>query len=90
MLFAFQAISTAKKVTVNYVVTARGPVTLSVKPPHGKAVTAARGTGRAGLNKIAWNRKLGGRRAKPGSYKFTVAITNQGRTAKSSITTRLR
>ena len=53
------------------------------------AVTAARGTGRAGLNKIAWNRKLGGKPAKPGSYKLTVTITNQGRTAKSTIATRL-
>jgi hypothetical protein len=90
VLFAFQALSARSKVTVRYVLTAGAPVTLSVKPPRGRAVTVARGTGRAGLNQIAWNRKLGGKAARRGSYKLTVTATNQGRKATSAITTRLR
>jgi hypothetical protein len=77
-------------VTVRYVLTAGSPVTLSVKPPRGRAVTVARAGGRAGLNQIAWNRKLGGKVAKRGSYKLTVIATNQGRKTTSAITTRLR
>jgi hypothetical protein len=53
-------------------------------------VTVARGTGRAGLNQITWNRKLGGKAAKRGNYRLTVTVTNQGRKATSAITTRLR
>jgi sugar lactone lactonase YvrE len=90
VLFAFQALSARSKVTVRYVLTSGSPVTLSVKPPRGRAVTVARGTGRAGLNQIAWNRKLGGKPAKRGSYRLTVTVTNQGRKATSAITTRLR
>jgi sugar lactone lactonase YvrE len=90
VLFAFQALGARSKVTVRYVLTAGAPVTLSVKPPRGRAVTVARGTGRAGLNQIAWNRKLGGKVAKRGSYRLTVTATNQGRKATSAITTRLR
>jgi hypothetical protein len=90
VLFAFQALSARTKVTVRYVLTARAPVTLSVKPSRGPARTVARASGHAGLNQIAWNRKLGRKAAKRGTYKLTVTTTNQGRHTASTITIRLR
>jgi hypothetical protein len=62
---------------------------LMVKPRHGTAVKVASGTGRSGLNQIAWNRMLHGKRAGHGLYEFTVTVTSAGKTATSRISARL-
>ena len=90
MLFAFQARALARRVTVRYVLTHAAQVTLQVKPPRGRARTVARGRGRAGLNTIAWNRRLNGRRAPRGLYRLTVIATRDRLTARSGIGARLR
>ncbi len=90
VLSAFQARAQASRVTVRYVLTHASAVTLQVKPPRGAARTVARLSGRAGLNTIAWNRRLNGRRAPGGRYRLTVAATRERLTVRSSIQVRLR
>lgn len=75
---------------MRYALTGPASITLKVTPPRGRAVTVARATGKAGLNAIAWNRKLGARRAAKGTYKLAVIATANGRTATSTINARLR
>jgi sugar lactone lactonase YvrE len=89
VLIAFQALTSHDRVTVQYVLTASAAVTLKVKPPHRPAVVVARGSGRTGLNQIAWNRKLHGKRARGGLYRLTVTVTSNGRIATSTIKARL-
>jgi len=65
-------------------------VTLIVKLPKGSAVTVARASASSGLNKLAWNRKLHGKRAGRGSYRLTATATFQRRKTSSRLTVRLR
>jgi sugar lactone lactonase YvrE len=92
VLLAFQAKVARARINVRYVLTDAAPVTLQVRRlgGGGAAVTAGRGTGQAGLNTIRWNRRLNGRRARPGRYRLTVTATRGGITARSSIMVRLR
>ena len=94
VLFAFQAKVSRAGVAVRYVLTHSAAVTLQVQAPAGArraaAVTVARGTGKAGLNVIRWNRRLNGRRAPRGRYRLTVKATREGLTTSSSIVARLR
>jgi trimeric autotransporter adhesin len=90
VLVAFQARPSRSRVTVRYVLTDEAAISLTVKPPHGRATRVAGASGHAGLNTITWNRKLHRKRARPGRYRLTVAATRDGRTASSSIISRLR
>ena len=90
VLLAYQAKASASRVLVRYVMTYAASVTLTVKPPKGRAVTVARASARAGLNQLAWNRKLGRRPAGRGTYRLTITATFQGRKTSSGLTVRLR
>lgn len=90
VLVAYQATATGAKATVRYALTGAADITLKVKPPKGSAATVARARGRAGINSIAWNRKLKGRKAPKGTYKLTITATAGGRTASSTVSLKLR
>jgi hypothetical protein len=65
-------------------------VTLSVTPLRRRASIVARTRGKAGANRIAWNRKLGRKAAARGIYRLTVTCSYQARKSTSSLTIRLR
>lgn len=88
-LVAYQATARSSKVTVRYALTGPADITLKVKPPKGRTTTVAKAKGRAGINKISWNRKLGGKKAGKGTYKLSITATAGGRTASSSLTIKL-
>jgi hypothetical protein len=52
------------------------------------AVWTARG--RAGVNRIAWNRKLKGKRAARGTYSMVVTAKANSKTAASTVRARIR
>lgn len=82
---------TSKRVSVRYALTGPVGVVLQVRPASGGVTrTVARTTGKAGVNTITWNRRLAGKRARPGRYRLTVVATVGGRTTSSSTTVRLR
>jgi hypothetical protein len=85
-LVAYQATVGSRQVTVNYALTGTAAVALTVKPVRGPAVTVARADGHAGLNRLTWDRKLGGRTVPPGTYKLTVTATSNGSKASSAMT----
>jgi Ca2+-binding RTX toxin-like protein len=90
VLVAYQARVSARRVTVSYALTGPANVRLSVTPPHGRTITVARARGRAGINRISWNRRLNGRRAGRGTYRLTLSSTQNGRSASSHLIVRLR
>ena len=85
MLVAYQATATVAKATVRYALTGAADVTLKVKPPKGAAVTVGKAKGKAGINRISWNRKLKGRKAGKGTYKLTITATAGGRSVASTV-----
>jgi hypothetical protein len=90
VLVAFQTRVTAKRVTVKYALTGPAQVTLTVQPRKGKSRRVTTATGKLGVNAISWNRKLGKKAAKAGTYKLLLAATVGGRQSKTSISARLR
>jgi len=89
-LYAFGAKVARTRVTVRYVVTYANPVQLKVKAPGRAAVTVARADAEAGFGKLAWNRRLKGKKAPRGTYRLTVAGTRDGVTKQSAVSVRLR
>ena len=87
---AYQASITPRQVLVRYVMTHAADVTLTVTPSRGRATIVKRTRGKAGVNRIAWNRKLGKKAAKRGSYRLTITCSYEGRKKTSSLTIRLR
>lgn len=90
VLVAYKAGRTARRVAVNFALTGPAAISLYVTPPKGKRVRIARSTGHAGINRISWNRRLGGKRAKAGKYRLTVVARVGGDTASSALSVRLR
>ena len=90
VLVAYQARVTSRRVTVRYALTGPANIALRVKPSSGPTRTVARTTGKAGINSVSWNRRLGGRRAPRGRYRLSVVASAGGRDATSSIRVRLR
>jgi Ca2+-binding RTX toxin-like protein len=90
VLIAYQARVSARHVTVSYALTGAANVTLSVTAPRGRPTVVSRARGRAGINHITWNRRLNGKRAGHGTYRLTLSSTQNGRTATSRLTVRLR
>src|SRR5207237_203225 len=78
----------ARGVVVRYALTGPAAVTLTVTPlgvgrsrrarASARAVTVAHASGRAGVNKIAWNRKLRGKPAPRGRYRLAVIASAGG------------
>lgn len=82
---------TSRRATVRYALTGAAKVVLRVRPASGgETRTVSRATGKAGINTIAWNRRLDGRPARPSRYRLTVAATAGGGTTTNSATVRLR
>lgn len=90
VVVAFRVRVSARRVTVSYALTGPCAIKLTATRGKGKAVTVATAEGKAGLNTIVWNRKLAGKRAKPGTYRLKVTATAGGRTVASVISVRLR
>jgi streptogramin lyase len=90
VIVAASASVTHSAVTLKYALTGSARVTLGVKKGKGPTVTVATATGKAGVNTIRWNRKLGKKRAKSGSYALIVAATSGTLQTRSSLTVRLR
>jgi sugar lactone lactonase YvrE len=86
VLVAFETTVKHGAVTVRYAITAAAKLALTVKPPHGAAVTVARATGHAGVGALSWNEKLHGKRAKHGRYLLTITATLNGKHTSSTIT----
>jgi hypothetical protein len=91
VLVAFQAAVSPRRVVVRYALTGAADVTLSVRRlgARGGTRVVARGRGSAGVNRIAWARRLGRGRAAPGRYRLSVSATAAGRRTVSSVTVRL-
>jgi len=89
VLVAFQARASSSGVRVSYTLTGAAKVTLTVKPPHGSQVVVAHATGRTGVDRITWNRRLHGKTATHGSYRLIVAATLDGHTVRSMLPVRL-
>jgi virginiamycin B lyase len=90
VMAVYQTSVTARKVTVNYVMTYAATTTLSVTPPHGHPTTVATAHAKPGLNRIVWNRKLGRRAAARGKYHLTLTCTYGGRKLTGRLTVQLR
>jgi hypothetical protein len=90
VLVAFQARISPKRVVVSYALTGPADITLSVARKGGRLRSVARKRGRAGVNRVTWNRKLAGKRAKPGTYRFVVTATANNKKATSTLRIRLR
>jgi hypothetical protein len=90
VLVAFQARVSSKSVVVSFALTGPADVTLAVAPKKGRPVTVARARGRAGVNRLTWNRKLAGKPARAGAYRLLVTATVDKKTATSSLNVRLR
>lgn len=89
-LLAYGATVTRSSVAVRYVLTRTAAVRLRVTTPSNRTVSVASATGRAGLNTIRWNRRIGGRRAPRGLYELTVRASAGGKVYTSTRTVRLR
>jgi hypothetical protein len=89
VLVAFQARVSAKRVVVSYALTGPADITLSAARTGNRLRTVGRKRGRAGLNRITWNRKLAGKRAKPGAYRLIVTATANNKKATSTLRIRL-
>lgn len=89
VLVAFQTSVDHGRVIVHYALTGAAKLTLTVKPPHGRAATVARATGHAGVGRLTWNEQLHGRRAKHGSYRLTITASRNGKHTSSTITARI-
>lgn len=80
-----------RRLKVRYAITGRAQVALAVKRGRKRARTVARRTARrAGIGTLAWNGRLGRRRARPGRYVLIVRATRSGRSASSRLRVRLR
>jgi hypothetical protein len=90
VLVAYEASVSSKRVVISYALTGPADITLAVARKKGQPVIVARGHGRAGVNKLPWNRKLAGKRAKPGAYQVLLTGTANGKTATSRLKVRLR
>lgn len=90
VMSAYRASIASRQVVVRFVMTHAADLTLSVKPSRGRATVVTRTRGKTGVNRIAWNRKLGGKAAARGIYRLTVTCSYRGRKATSSLTIRLR
>ena len=87
-LVAYQAVKSRGGLTVRFVLTHAARVSLTVRGPRGASRTVASAHGRAGLNVISWNGKLGRKRAGHGLYRLTVTATLGGQTVHSAIKAR--
>jgi len=74
---------------VRYALTAAAQIKLSIKPPRGRTLVVATARGRAGLDKITWNRKLKRKHAPHGRYKLIVTATVGKRSVQSTLTVRI-
>jgi hypothetical protein len=90
VLVAFQARVSTKRVVVSYALTGPADITLSAARTGGRAQIVARKRGRAGVNRVIWNRKLARKRATPGTYRLVVTATANGKKATSARRIRLR
>jgi virginiamycin B lyase len=90
VLVAFQARVKPRVVMVRYVLTANVAVTLSVKASRGgRPVVVKRARGRAGLDRISWNRRLKGKPARAGRYTLIVTAKRGQRRVSSTLSVRL-
>jgi hypothetical protein len=90
VLVAFQARVSRKRVVVSYALTGPADITLRVARKGGRLRSVARKRGRAGVNRVTWNRKLAGKRAKPGTYRLIITATANNKKATSTLRVRLR
>jgi len=95
VLVAFQVTPSrpraGRSVKVRYAITGAADVALQVKRGRAAARTVARKkVTRAGVQTLAWNGKLGRRRAPRGTYDLIVRATKDGRSATSRLRVRLR
>ncbi|MEA2403988.1 MAG: hypothetical protein QOE08_635, partial [Thermoleophilaceae bacterium] len=90
VLVAFQARVSPKRVVVSYALTGPADITLKVARKGGRLRSVARKRGRAGVNRVTWNRKLAGKRAKPGTYRLVVTASANNKNATSALRIRLR
>ena len=79
-----------KRVVVSYALTGPADITLRVARAGGRTRSVARKRGRAGVNRVTWNRKLAGKRAKSGTYRIVVTATANNKKATSTLRVRLR
>ncbi len=80
-----------RRLRVRYAITGPADVALQVKRGRSRARTVARRSARrAGVGTIAWNGRLGGRRAPRGRYVLIVRASHDGRSASSRLRVRLR
>ena len=84
VVVAFQASVTKARVTISFALTDPAQVSLSVSPPKGRAATVAKTMGVRGVNRISWNRKLSGKRAKKGLYRLTLLASSSGSRASTT------
>jgi hypothetical protein len=78
-----------KRVVVSYALTGPADITLSVARTRGRLRLVARKRGRAGLNRVTWNRKLVGQRATVGTYRLVVTATANNKKVTSTLRIRL-
>lgn len=90
VMTAYQASIAPRRVVVRYVMTHAADVTLSVTPFRRRATIVTRTRAKAGVNRIAWNRKLGRKAAARGAYRLTLTCSSKGRKTTSSLIVRLR
>ena len=95
VVVAFQALPArpraGRRLRVRYVITGPARVVLQVKRGRARARTVARrSVSRAGVGTLAWNGKLGRRRARQGKYTLIVRATRDGLSATSRLRIRLR
>jgi sugar lactone lactonase YvrE len=88
-LLAFRAAVTPTRVTVGYALSGPAPLSLSVRGARGRPLTVARATGHAGVGRLSWDRRLGGRPAPRGRYQLIVTATTAKASAASSLGVRL-
>ncbi len=80
--------------TVSFALTDAAHVTLLVerlgKGGGGSAQAVADRDFAEGVNEIAWNGRLGGKKAKPGTYRLSIEAERDGSADSSSIDTKLK
>jgi hypothetical protein len=76
---------------VKFVITGAADVVLQAKRGRAAARTVARkSVKKAGATSIAWNGKIGRKRAPRGTYVLTVRATKDGRSVSSNLRVKLR